>query len=131
MSEDSIDLSLRFNDYLSPLDQDLSGQRMRSMSQYCSADPVSDDADIHLVKKDSEGGFISRNISPIVSNMDGIDVLSDLPSEDSRILRGRVSTGSNVNSTRVSRETRGRLFSELSLSEMPTEYTTGTIVCGN
>lgn len=97
------------------------GTRLRSISEVYSIGNVSTNTETHERVNEDEVLAASGFVSPIMPRMSGKEDESDTPYTDNGIVIG--STGFDKGNRKESRqiEHRGRLFSELSISDMPTE----------
>lgn len=94
--------------------------RMRSMSEMYSVDSQCTSGSSPDSKRSGDLPSFGRYVSPVI----GEDMMSPKNSfSNSEMVHGIV--GGEVVLKRT-HETRGRLFSELSISDMPTEVSTGT-----
>ena len=127
-------MSERAEEPLSRLDLSLSyeepssnGSRMRSISEVYSIGNVSSNTETHERVNEDEVLAASGFVSPIMPRGSGKEDESDTPYTDNGIVLG--STGFDRGNRKASHqiEHRGRLFSELSISDMPTESDDGSL----
>lgn len=100
--------------------------RMRSVSEvYSIESPIFslESPDRKLYSKTTN---ISRCVSPLIPSIDMASIGSEIAQNDGDTYISS-SASSNHHLMRSSRETRGRLFSELSISEMPSESVDGRV----
>ena len=101
--------------------------RMRSISEIYSMEYASTSSETHE-RSGNDGSMITSGfMSPIVPNGEDKSGVSSVPFIDGAVMLGpAVSDSTEKKSSRRS-DHRGRLFSELSISDMPTENDEGAI----
>lgn len=121
MSEWIIETKFLDSDGSSQVTVGRSSGRIRSISEAYSIDSCSFDNDSVDSRKNSEDGKFANVISPVISSGHIIGNQGDRTPDCGEVISGSfVSVGSHRN-LRASHETRGRLFSELSISDLPTD----------
>ena len=96
--------------------------RVRSASEVYSFDTSVLDCDNQDSRKNSDDGRLINFLSPTDSSRSIIGNQGEQTPNDNEITSGRFVVGSLHNShSHLTTETRGRLFSELSLSDLPSE----------
>lgn len=99
--------------------------RIRSRSEIYSIDISAVDSDGPDSRKNSEDGKIWNMASPTFSYGDTPNNQGDKSSDCGEVLSGTYVSEGSRHSLRTSSETRGRLFSELAISDLPTESVFG------
>ena len=95
--------------------------RMRSRSETYSIDVSGIDSDSQDSRKNSEDGRLLCNMSPTISSGSILTNQGNKTPEGNEILTGSFFHRSSNPSLHSSSNTRGRLFSELSISDLPSE----------
>lgn len=101
-------------------------ERIRSMSEIYSWESPSYMLESPVVKAPSNNVSHSRCMSPLFSSMEPSSLKSEGIHMDSETISGSTYS-SNSHLAPISHDTRGRRFSELSISDMPSECVHGRI----
>lgn len=127
MSEWIIETRYLDSDGSSQITVGRSSGRIRSISEVYSIDSSTFDNDNRDSRVNSEDGKSTNYPSPMLPNGFSVDNRSYNNPEHNEILSGSFALSTSQSNLRSSRETRGRLFSELSLSDLPADGNDGLL----
>ena len=126
MNEQDRDDEEQFNEQDGLMRQLSNSERIRSMSEIYSWESPCYMLESPLTKVPSVNTNHSRCMSPVIPSMDPSSLKSECIHMDSETIIGSSYT-SNTHLAPISHDTRGRRFSELSISDMPSECVPGRI----
>ena len=126
MSENIVEPLHQQKDSASQEEASSQESRMRSISEIYSMGYTSTGSEAHE-RSENDGSMITSGFtSPMIANGDEKSKTSDIPFIDGIVMLGPAVSDNTEKSSRQS-DHRGRLFSELSISDMPTENDDGNV----